>query len=418
MKLRPLMFAAMTLFVSVTTSVQLAGQEHNQRPPNYVVADLGTLGGTFGEAKAVNNEGSVAGDATLLGDTVKHAFLWRKGRMKDLETLGGPNSIASSLNERDEVVGASDTLTADPLGEDPCGFGTYLVCLPFIWQHGSMTPLPTLGGNNGQALTVNSRGLVAGLAENDTWDASCESLQFKPVLWDKGEIHELPTVDGDPVGRVNAINDNGHATGLTFDCAIGFTHGVLWRDGRTIDLGNPEGFELAPVAINNRDQVVGLAESLDGTAVAFLLENGVLTNLGILAGDVFSFAFGINNKGQIVGYSCDQDFDCRAFLWQDGTMTDLNTLVRNPNAPFLEIGNSINSRGQIAGMTSEPVTNLPAAFLATPSHGEGIGEIASPAVTQRTNPRPRVVLPDDIRRILRQRMGFRFAIPALGAPRN
>jgi len=99
-------------------------------------------------------------------------------------------------------------------------------------------------------------------------------------------------------------------------------------------------------------------------------------------------------------------------------MTDLNTLVRGTNAPFLETGNSINSRGRIAGTTSEPVTNLPAAFLATPSHGEGVGENASPAVTQGTTPRPRVVLPEDIRRMLRQRMGFRFAIPALGMPRN
>jgi len=98
--------------------VGMAAQGQNQQPPDYVVADLGTLGGTRGEANAVSNKGSVAGDATLLGDTVKHAFLWRKELIKDLDTLGGPNSRAASLNEEDEVTGFSGICTPDPLGED------------------------------------------------------------------------------------------------------------------------------------------------------------------------------------------------------------------------------------------------------------------------------------------------------------
>ena len=371
-----LYLTAITLFASLTTSVRLPAQEQNQRPPNYVIADVGTLGGTFGEAIAVNNEGSVAGDATLLGDSVKHAFLWRKGRIKDLETLGGPNSFASSLDERGEVTGFSDTVIADPLGEDFCGFRTYLVCLPFIWQHGSMTPLPTLGGSNGKAFAVNSRGLVAGQAENDTPDTTCPSgfefPQVKPVLWDNGKIHELPTITGDPDGIVSAINDKGDAVGNTFDCTGSSFHAVLWQHGKAIDLGTPNGLLLSPQAINNRDQVAGLAD--DGTtAVAFLWENGIATNLGILAPDAFSLALGINDKDQIVGDSCHADFSCRAFVWQDGTMTELNTLVRSTNAPFLENGNRINSRGQIAGKTTVQGTDIADAFLATPEPGRSRG---------------------------------------------
>ena len=265
MKSRTLVWiTTITLLLALAIPVGMAAQGQNQQPNDYVVADLGTLGGTFGEASAVSNKGSVAGDATLLGDPAKHAFLWRKGLIKDLDTLGGPNSRATSLNEEDEVTGFSDTSTPDPLGEDFCLFGTNLICLPFVWQDGAMVPLPTLGGSNGQAVAVNSRGQVAGMAETETLDATCgsgfEFPQVEPVLWEKGEIHKLPTIAGDPDGSVHAINDNGQAVGNTSDCTGSSFHAVRWQDGKAIDLGTLDGLLLAPQSINNRGQIAGLAQ--------------------------------------------------------------------------------------------------------------------------------------------------------------
>jgi probable HAF family extracellular repeat protein len=429
MKLRPLMFAtAMTLFAALMTAVELAAQEQNQQLPRYIVTDLGTLGGTIGTANAVNNRGSVVGFATLPGDAEGHAFLWSKGIKSNLGTLGGPNSSAISLNERGQISGSAETSSPDPLGEDFCTFGTHLVCLPFLWQDGSMTPLPTLGGNNGAASGINNRGQVVGVAENSTPDPSCPSppvfpffsvVESKPVVWERGEIQqELPTIGGDPDGFANAINDNGQAVGQTGNCTSVF-HAVLWNKGTPTDLGTLGGLLLAPLDINNKGQIVGFASSPDGTVFrAFLWQNGVATDLGTLAPDVFGLAIGINDRGQIVGDSCDIDFACRAFLWQEGTITELNSLVHNPNAPFLENANSINSRGQIAGKTTVQGTQLADAYLATPSRGQAVGENAAPAVTTKTSPRPRVVLPEEIRRVLRQRMGFRDHNPGLGAPKE
>jgi len=72
-----------------------------------------------------------------------------------------------------------------------------------------MTRLPTLGGANGYAIMINSRGDVAGLAENNTQDPGCPVHQFEPVVWENGMIRQLPTYTGDSYGVAAQINDKG-----------------------------------------------------------------------------------------------------------------------------------------------------------------------------------------------------------------
>jgi probable HAF family extracellular repeat protein len=218
-----------SLFAALALPVEVAAQEQQHSQPDghhfqrYTVTDLGTLGGTFSQAGSINNKRSVVGVATLTGDTSLHAFLWRKGLMTDLGTLGGsdtlPVSAASGINDSDEIVGLSETAAPDPLGENSCG--NSLKCLPFLWRDGVMNPLPTLGGNNGQAIGINNRGQVVGQAENTVHDPTClppQVLQFKPTIWNNGKVQELPTFPGDQDGVANAINDSGQVLLPTGNC--------------------------------------------------------------------------------------------------------------------------------------------------------------------------------------------------------
>src|SRR6266511_4090363 len=112
------------------------------------VTDLGTLGGGYSYAVAVNNSGQVAGNsATASGD--HHPFVWQKGTMTDLGALTGCCSNAVAVNGLGQVVGnGSTTGSLDPHA--------------FLWQSGTMTDLGTLGGCCSQAVAVNGIGQVVG----------------------------------------------------------------------------------------------------------------------------------------------------------------------------------------------------------------------------------------------------------------
>ena len=75
--------------------------------PEYMTIDLGTLGGSWSSARAINEAGQVVGySATASGDT--RAFLW-DGTMYDLGTLGGDRSMAYRVNAVGQVAGQAAT---------------------------------------------------------------------------------------------------------------------------------------------------------------------------------------------------------------------------------------------------------------------------------------------------------------------
>jgi probable HAF family extracellular repeat protein len=402
--------AALSLAALAIPSVMDA-QESLRQPPKarFTVKDLGTLGGTAAEPGGISNTGYVEGVSTLPGDEVSHVFLWHNGVMRDLGTLGGPNSSTVwRPSDAGNVGGLSEILKPDPNGEDFCGFGDNLVCLAFYWHNGRMIAQPTLGGPNSSGFGVNDLGELAGTAENNVVEPTCadigEVLQYKPVIWKSGHIYQLPTLPGDPVGVVFAINNNGQAVGNSGQCGAGNypvqEHAVLWQNGKAIDLGNlGSTINNNPEDINCRGDVVGFANLPgDETFHAYLWRKGVMTDLGTLPGDVHSVGQAINCQGQVVGRTSDAEFNGVGYLWENGVMSDLNTVIPADSPLYITDANGINDLGQIVavGVTS---TGDEHACLLTPIADDPFG--ARPTARQSV-PRPEIALAERYRKLLRQ----------------
>lgn len=137
--------------------------------------DLGTLGGLFAVAQAVNDDGVVVGKSDIarkpsdstLGPT--HAFVWQAGRMRDLGTLsGGRNSAATAVSNRGEIVGFGET-----------GDGTTQA---FVHNGETLQPLthpPQAWGSI--AYGINDRGTIVGSA---TWDGIGGNRR-RAVMWQR-----------------------------------------------------------------------------------------------------------------------------------------------------------------------------------------------------------------------------------------
>jgi probable HAF family extracellular repeat protein len=276
------------------------------------IEELGTFGGNVSQTSQINTRGQVAGSAlntvpdpfsiyyfqffNSSNGTQTRAFLWEKGRMRDLGTLGGPDAAAIFVNERGQVAGASYT------NSTPNASTTIPTEDPFLWENGKMIDLGSLGGTLGFPNALNNRGQVVGQS-NVVGDQS-----FDPFLWDGEKLIDLfnGTTGGNPI-TANAINDAGEVVGTAAFPNQPSPHAYLWK-------------------------------------------NGVAKDLGTVNGDCFSEAFAINSRGQVVGLS----FSCvtntsRTFLWDNGSMIDLNTFVPPGSGLQLVEAVAINDRGEIAG---------------------------------------------------------------------
>jgi probable HAF family extracellular repeat protein len=228
--------------------------EVQHRASGYHVAALGSLGGTASAGNSINDLGWVAGASNLAGDGTTHASLWIFGFQLDLGTLGGPNSAVlwPVKNNRGLISGVAETADLDPLGESwSCSAFfptvTHHTCRGFVWERGVMRKLPTLGGGNSFATGTNNRGQTVGWAENTVHDPTCnlpQVLQFRAVIWGPGrdQIQELPPLADDTVSAATAINDRGQVVGISGICSNavgGFSarHAVLWENGTVTNLG-------------------------------------------------------------------------------------------------------------------------------------------------------------------------------------
>ena len=425
MKSRSICVTWLLALAAATFPVLLSAQANSFRRAKYIVTDLGTLpGGNFSQATDNNNLGLVTGVSSV-NDGSQHAVVWLEKRIFDISQpgLGGPNSYAAGITPFGRVAGIAESSKADPNNENFCAYFTGLECQPFAWQQGVMTPLRLLGGNNGSAGPLNTRGQIVGMAETGTVDPDCpgtvaangtgpQVLDFEPVIWDtpSSRPRRLKLPDGDTVGAALGINDRGQAVGTTGTCNnlypppfVAGPHAVFWdEDGSVHDLGNLGGTANPNItavgnvafAVNNRRQVTGLsALPRSQTIHAFFWseETGKMLDLETAPGDLFSAGLAMNDEGDIVGASLDGPppmGNARAVIWHNRQIADLNSLVA-PTSLYLLTAFGINNAGQIVGFGVDMNTQEIHGFLAMPVTGDN-GPVARGAIERPQLP-PHVI---------------------------
>jgi probable HAF family extracellular repeat protein len=234
--------------------------------------DLGTLGGPDSGAFLINESGQISG-WSFTNSTINSAtglptldpFFWENGKMLDMGTLGGLFGRAFALNNRGQVAGFSD-LAGDQ------------ACHPFLWDKtGGMRDLGTLGGDSGLAYFVNDAGEVVGSANVPGAFGCYNGAQNHAFLWRNGVMTDLGAPDGDTCSGAAAINSKSQIVGGGDDCNSNLQHAFLSEDGGpAVDLDTlippKAGLQLTDaVYINDSGEIAALGTISNGDIRAFVL---------------------------------------------------------------------------------------------------------------------------------------------------
>jgi probable HAF family extracellular repeat protein len=330
---------------------------------SYLVTDLGTLGGDFSEASALNALGDVVGRSEIAAfPHPYHAFRYSAGVMTDLDTFGSTYSSADAINDSGQVAGSVFT----------SGVNTHAY---LVSDDGPMQDLGTLGGDTSAAFGINNRGWVVGQAAVEG------TFLTHAFLYRHGHMIDLGTLGG---SRSTALGINHYGWVVGASEAPGGYHAFLWRHRHMTDLGTLGGSVSSAQAVNALGQVAGDSDLAFASGYfphhAFLWKHGQFTDLGTLGG-YYSYAFGLNNYGQVVGYAALPDNTSAPFLYADGVMTNLNDLI--PPSWTLSQARGINDAGQIVGYGSDSQGGIHALLL-TPDTQSSAGSFLGlgPAVAQ------------------------------------
>jgi probable HAF family extracellular repeat protein len=321
-------------------------------PVQYVIRDLGTLGGVSSLGLAINAAGTVTGLSYLSSvgpHSGAHAFRYEDSvGIVDVGALSPGNlSWGYGINDNGMIVGGSVVGRGDHLPHAFLADGAL-----------ALIDLGTLGGDFSFAYDINNVIIITGEADN-------QANHTHAFIWSPGNMRDIGTLAGGDRSVGRSINESCQVAG---ESTYGHRYATLAfrfteADGM-VSLGTlAGGFNSSGYGINNSGQVVGESDTgpilhpfgrvrgfpFFGTHAFFWTEGDGMRDLGHLGGGT-SRATAISNTGQVVGTSSLIGGPSHAFSWtsREG-MIDLNTLLPLNSGWVLLDADGVNDKGQITG---------------------------------------------------------------------
>jgi uncharacterized membrane protein len=217
--------------------------------------------------------------------------------------------------------------------------------------HRSDSPMSTSGGQ----MSLSNQTLLQ--TSNTNIETNNHNARYDVVT-----IGVLPGKTNTVVPNVKSVNNFEHLAGYSFVYTGDFNNvaltaqGFIWQNGRLKALPLLAGWPGAwAFAINDRDQVAGTANAMDGNGnivtTAVMWDHGQPINLGMLQPNSNSFPLGINIWGVVVGGSqIPGTGSNKPVVWYGGAIHAL------PLLPGMDHGfaEQINDLGMIAGRQGAP----------------------------------------------------------------
>lgn len=236
--------------------------------------DVATMLAPFGTdrttAYGINANGIVVGSADK-GANQGVALVWAGEDIQELESLGGPSSRATGINDSGVATGYS---TIDDSGE---------IIRAVIWNDHKIHDLGTLGGEKSQALAINNADVVVGCSTSDEGFSAVDHA----FLWQGGEMKRLARIESVRIqGREErvkldrsialAINDAGDICGASMSASENdpISVATLWLGDDVINLNDTIGKQNRKFHLLSAD---GINQDREMVCTGYLLDDELMT---------------------------------------------------------------------------------------------------------------------------------------------